>query len=90
MTQTIQLCSWATLSEAGKDLPIQKPETEDNMSDLLSLLDSLNDLSKNLTILIDSAQRYNSLRVAEPPYLQAIQKLKRLIKGKGKGKGEKK
>jgi len=86
MTQTIQFRSWAVLSGAGKDLPIQKPETEDNMGNLLSLLDSLNDLSKNLAILIDSAQKYKCLRVAEPPYLQAIQKLKCLIKGKKKEK----
>ena len=51
MTQTTQPRSWATLSEAGKDLTIGKPQTEDNRSLMLSVFDSLNELCEKLSRL---------------------------------------
>jgi len=51
MTQTIQPCSWAVLDNAGKDLTVKKSETEDIRSLLLSVFDSLNDLSEKLNRL---------------------------------------
>jgi len=51
MTQTTQPRSWATLSEAGKDLTIRKPEAEDNRSLMLSVFDNLNDLREKLSRL---------------------------------------
>jgi len=51
MTQTTQFRSWASLNEADKDLTIDKTETEDNMSLLLSVFDSLNKLNDNLSRL---------------------------------------
>jgi hypothetical protein len=52
MTQTIQPCSWKiALCVTDKDLPIQKPEAEDNKSLLLSIFDSLNKLYGNLNRL---------------------------------------
>ena len=51
MTQTTQLRSWATLSEAKKDLTINKPETEDTMSLLLTIYDNLNELHEMLSRL---------------------------------------
>jgi hypothetical protein len=59
MTQTIQPRSWAYLSEAGKDLTIHKPETEDSMSLLLSIFDSLNNLCEKLNRLNYVLQRKN-------------------------------
>jgi len=50
MTQTVQTRSWAItlLNETGKDLTIKhetkRPETEDSMSLLLSICDSMNNL----------------------------------------------
>jgi hypothetical protein len=51
MSKTTQSSSWVTLSEEGKDLTMQKPETEDNMSLLLSVYDSLNILCEKLSRL---------------------------------------
>jgi len=51
MTQTTQPRSLASLSEEGKDLTINKPETEDRMSLLLSIFDSLNTLYETLSRL---------------------------------------
>jgi hypothetical protein len=52
MTQTTQLRSWALINNPGKDLTInKKPEAEDNMSLLLSVLDSLNNLSEKINKL---------------------------------------
>jgi len=48
ITRTIQNSSWALLSEAGKDLTINRGGAEDNMSFLLSLLDNLNNLHETL------------------------------------------
>ena len=48
MTKTVQSRSSVSLNETGKDLIINKPETEDNMSLLLSVFDSLNNLYKAL------------------------------------------
>jgi hypothetical protein len=59
MTQTVQPRSWAYLSETGKDLNINKPETEDNMSLLLSVFDSLNTLCEKLSRLAYVLQRKN-------------------------------
>jgi hypothetical protein len=51
MTQTIQSSSWASLSEAGKDLNLNKSETEANVSLLFSVLDGLNKLCEKLNRL---------------------------------------
>jgi len=51
MTKTIQPYSEASLSETDKDMAIDKPETEDNMSLMLSLCDSLNNLYEKLSRL---------------------------------------
>jgi len=51
MTQTVQSRSCGSLNEAEKNININKPETEDNVTLLLSLFDSLNNLSEKLTRL---------------------------------------
>jgi hypothetical protein len=51
MPQTIQPRSWALLNETGKDLTINKPETDDNRILLLQLFDSLNNLYEKLNRL---------------------------------------
>jgi hypothetical protein len=51
MTQTIQPRSRASLNEEGGDLTINKGETEDNMSLMYQVLDSLNDLCWSLNRL---------------------------------------
>jgi len=48
MTQTVQPRSWACLYDAGKDLTLHKPDTEDNASLLLAVFDSLNNLHEKL------------------------------------------
>jgi site-specific recombinase len=57
MTQTIQPRSLALLSETGKDLTIDKPEAEDNLSLLLQIFDNLNDLYEKLDRLRYVIQR---------------------------------
>ena len=60
MTHTVQPRSLASLSEPRKDLPIRKPEeTEDNMSLLLSVYDSLNNLCEKLNRLDYVLKRKN-------------------------------
>ncbi|WP_461246655.1 hypothetical protein [Treponema sp. R6D11] len=51
MSRTIQPRSWASLSNAGEDLNKNKPETENNRTIVLSLIDSLNNLYEKLTRL---------------------------------------
>ncbi|MDR2924222.1 MAG: hypothetical protein LBU85_12890 [Treponema sp.] len=51
MTQTVQPRSWALLSEAGKDLTLDKSETEDNRELLLQVFDSMNNLYEKLSRL---------------------------------------
>jgi len=51
MTHTIQPRSVAVLNETGKDLNIQKPETEDNRNLLLAVIDSLNNLNEKINRL---------------------------------------
>jgi hypothetical protein len=48
MAQTTQPCSWTFLNEEDKDLTVNKPEAEDNMSLLLQVFDSLNTLCEKL------------------------------------------
>jgi hypothetical protein len=59
MTQTVQPRSWTYLGEMGKDLTINKPETEDNVGLLLSIFDSLNSLNEKLNRLNYVIQRKN-------------------------------
>ena len=59
MTQTAQPRSWATLSNAGKDLTKQKPETEDDRSRILSIFDGLNNLYEKLSRLEYLLKRRN-------------------------------
>jgi len=59
MTKTTQPCSWAVLDNAGKDLTIKKPETEDNRSLLLAVFDSLNNLSEKINRLNYLIKRRN-------------------------------
>ncbi|MDR0302893.1 MAG: hypothetical protein LBI04_11365 [Treponema sp.] len=50
MIQTVQSVSQAFLSGTGKDLTLnEKPEAEDNMTLMLSVLDNLNNLCEKLT-----------------------------------------
>jgi hypothetical protein len=51
MTQTVQSCSFANLSETENDLTISERKAEDNMSLLLSINDDLNTLCKKLSRL---------------------------------------
>jgi len=51
MTQTTQPRSLAYLSEPGKELNRSIPEAEDNMTLLLSVYDSLNNLCDRLSRL---------------------------------------
>jgi len=51
MSKTIQPCSWATLSKEEKDPEKDEPQTEDNRSILLSIIDNLNKLSETVNKL---------------------------------------
>jgi hypothetical protein len=51
MTKTTQPCSWARLSNAGKDLTIKKSKKDDNARLLLAVSDSLNELYEKLNRL---------------------------------------
>jgi hypothetical protein len=53
MTKTAQPRSWATLSEPGRNLTIQKPEAEENKFLMRTLVDELNNLQKELEKLIE-------------------------------------
>jgi len=66
MTQTIQLRSGVTLCEAVKDLTIQKSETEDSRSLLLSVFDCLNNLYEQLNRLNYTLQRRNIEQILYP------------------------
>jgi len=57
MTQTIQFRSCALLSKADNNLTKNKLEIQDNMRLLLSLLDSLNNLSQLLNRLNNAVER---------------------------------
>jgi hypothetical protein len=59
MTQTIQSRSCVSLREADKDLNKKKPETEDNISLLLNIFDSLNNLYDKLSRLHYLIQKRN-------------------------------
>jgi hypothetical protein len=52
MTQTVQLCSWASLSEADKELPIgkdlTKAEAEEKLKFLLLVYEIMSKISKDL------------------------------------------
>jgi len=61
MTETIQPCSWKTVvNVTNKDLRTQKPETEGNMSPLLTLSNNLNNLYENINMLNYMIKRYVS------------------------------
>ena len=64
MTQTTQSCSWASFNKAGKDLSINIPETEDNMSLLLSVFDSLNKLGERIRSLDYVLKRKKTEQIA--------------------------
>jgi len=66
MTQTTQLRSWATLSNAGRDLTKQKPETEDDKSGILSVFDGLNNLYEKLSRLEYLLRRRNMEQILYP------------------------
>jgi hypothetical protein len=57
LTQTVQPRSWVCLSKTEKDLNLDKPEPEDNISLLLSVYDSLNTLCDKLNRLNYVIQR---------------------------------
>jgi len=59
MTQTTQPCSWAVLNKPDKSPTINKPEAEDNGKLLLSVFDSLNNLSEKINRLNYLIQRRN-------------------------------
>ncbi|GBU26821.1 hypothetical protein R84B8_00336 [Treponema sp. R8-4-B8] len=50
ITETSQPASWATLSDAGKDLTIDS-ETEENINLMLTICDNLNELFEKLSKL---------------------------------------
>ena len=61
MTETIQPHSCKTsVNVTDKDLHLQKPETKDNMSPLLTLSQNLNDLYKNMSWLNYLVKEYVS------------------------------
>jgi DNA-binding phage protein len=70
MTQTIQPCSCAYINETEKTLKINKPQTEDNMSLLLQVFDSLNKLYNTLNRLNYVIQRKNMEQIAYQTGLQ--------------------
>jgi len=51
ITTTSQPSSWATLSDAGKDLNLYDSETEDNINLMLTICDNLNELYEKLSKL---------------------------------------
>ena len=57
ITQTTQIRSWVSLSEPDKDLSVHEDETEDNMSLLLQIFDSLNRLHESLNRLDCAIER---------------------------------
>jgi hypothetical protein len=59
MTQTIQPRSWTLLNGADKDLKRNEPETEDNMSLMLQVFNSLNELYESLIRLEYVVKRKN-------------------------------
>jgi hypothetical protein len=59
MTQTVQTRSCAYINEAEKTLKPNKLQKEDNMSLLLEVFDSLNDLYEKLNRLNYVIQRKN-------------------------------
>ena len=59
MTKTTQPRSWAVISNTGRDLNIKKPEAEDNLSLMLSVYDSLNNLYEKLNRLAYLLKRKN-------------------------------
>jgi len=59
MTETIQPRSWETeVHVTGNDLHMQKPETEDNLSSLLTLSNNLNTLYESLNKLNYMLENY--------------------------------
>jgi hypothetical protein len=56
---TIQPCSWVLLNKSKDNLNIKKPETEDNMSLMLEIFDSLNTLKEKLNRLDYVIKRRN-------------------------------
>jgi len=67
MTQTIQPRSWKiSIYVTNNDLPIQKPEAEDNKSLMLSVLDSLNNLYEKLNRLDYVIQRRKIKQILYP------------------------
>jgi len=75
MTQTTQSCSWASFNKAGKDLSINIPETEDNMSLLLSVFDSLNKLGERIRSLDYVLKRKKTEQIAVLDSLNKLNKL---------------
>jgi hypothetical protein len=59
MAQTIQPCSLTFLNKEDKGLTVNKQETEDNMSLLLQVFESLNTLCDKLNRLAYVLQREN-------------------------------
>jgi len=57
MSKTIQPCSWGTLSKEEKDTEKNEPQTEDNRSILLSIIDNLNKLSETINKLDNVLER---------------------------------
>jgi len=57
MSKTIQPCSWATLGKEEKEPEKNKPQTEDNRTILLSIIDNLNKLSETVNKLDNVLER---------------------------------
>jgi hypothetical protein len=67
MTQTIQPRSWKiSIYVTNNDLPIQKPEAEDNKSLMLSVFDNLNNLYEKLNRLNYVIQRRKIKQILYP------------------------
>jgi len=59
MTQTVQPCSWALIHNRGEDITIPPKKTEDNMTLLIQVFDSLNILCEKLSRLNEVLQKKN-------------------------------
>jgi hypothetical protein len=57
--ETVQHCSLTILHDAGKDLGINKPEAQDNISLLLQAFDSVSNLCEELSRLAYVLQTQN-------------------------------
>jgi len=63
MTRTQQPRSWSYINNAGEDIGIHKPQTEDEANIILSLIDDLNELYEILNRLNYIIQKRNKEQI---------------------------